>query len=370
MKRKLVILLAGLVILSGYQACSSWAFGNGGARMERMENSPQYREGKFRNAVEWKQPSLWKSLSMIPEFFFAENQRTPEAPLPVRRVDLREFGRPGRGRLNATWLGHSSLMINIDGFRLLSDPVFEKKVSFFGPTRFNGEVPLDIEQIPQIDVVLISHNHYDHLNEFSIRHLSGRAAMFIVPLGLGAALEDWGVSGDKIAELDWWDEIQIDSRLMVAATPAQHFSGRGLTDRNETLWTSWVVAAPHHRIYISGDSGYFDGFRQIGDRYGPFDMTFLECGAYDEKWHPIHMFPEETVQAHIDLGGKVLHPIHWATFNLALHSWYEPMQRLRAAADSAGLLSATPIVGETTVYGSYIPDLRWWEETIARGSEK
>ena len=131
-----------------------------------------------------------------------------------------------------------------------------------------------------------------------------------------------------------------------------------------------MVEAPQHRIYISGDSGYFDGFRQIGDKYGPFAMTFLECGAYDERWRPIHMFPEETVQAHIDLGGEVLQPIHWATFNLALHAWYEPMQRLTAAADSAGVLTATPIVGETTVYGSYIPERRWWEDTIAQGRKE
>ena len=370
MKTALFILLIGLTVLSGYQACSSWLLSTRGVQMDKIENSSQYQDGKFRNVVEWEEPSFAEYASTTWDFLFADNQRTPAVPLAVREVDLARFDRSQKDRLKVTWLGHSSLMIDIDGYRILSDPVFEKKISFFGPTRYNGEMPLDIERLTEIDVVMISHNHYDHLNEFSIRHLSGRAAMFIVPLGLGAALEDWGVSGDKIAELDWWDEIQIDSRLMVAATPAQHFSGRGLTDRNETLWTSWVVAAPHHRIYISGDSGYFDGFRQIGDRYGPFDMTFLECGAYDEKWHPIHMFPEETVQAHIDLGGKVLHPIHWATFNLALHSWYEPMQRLRAAADSAGLLSATPIVGETTVYGSYIPDLRWWEETIARGSEK
>ena len=370
MKVTLFILLIGLFVLSAYHACSSQGGVSRGAQMAEIENSPQYQDGKFRNAVEWEQPSFTEYASTTWDFLFADNQRTPAAPLPVREVDLAKFGSRQKDQLNVTWLGHSSLMISIDGYRILSDPVFAKKVSLFGPTRYNGEVPLDIERLPAIDLVLISHNHYDHLNEFSIRHLSGRTAMFIVPLGLKAALEDWDVPGDKIAELDWWDEAQVDNGLRVAATPAQHFSGRGLTDRDETLWTSWVVEAPHHRIYISGDSGYFDGFKQIGDQYGPFDMTFLECGAYDEKWRPIHMFPEETVQAHIDLRGKVLHPIHWATFNLALHAWYEPMQRLTAAADSAGVLTATPVVGETTVYGSYIPARRWWENTMARGSEK
>ena len=370
MKRRFAVPLVGLVILSGYHVCSSWVYGAGGARMESIESSPQYREGKFRNASEWELPPLWKSVTMIPKFLFADNQRTPESPLPVRRVDLTEFGRSGRGRLNATWLGHSSLMINIDGVRLLSDPVLEKKVSIFGPTRFNGEVPLDIGLIPAVDVVLISHDHYDHLNEFSIRHLSDRTALFVVPLGVGERLKAWGVPPEKVRELDWWQELRVAEGLMIAATPAQHFSGRGLMDRDETLWTSWVVHGPDHRIYISGDSGYFDGFEQIGKRYGPFDMTFLECGAYDERWHPLHLFPEETVQAHLDLQGKVLHPIHWATFNLGLHAWHEPMQRLRAAADAAGVVAATPVVGETTVYGAAVPEERWWEPMmVARGGE-
>ncbi len=170
---------------------------------------------------------------------------------------------------------------------------------------------------------------------------------------------------DKIIELDWWEEYKVDENLLIAATPAQHFSGRGLTDRDETLWASWVIRAPHHKIYFSGDSGYFDGFKKIGEKYGPFDMTFLETGAYNEKWHHIHMYPEETVQAHVDLRGRVLHPIHWATFNLSLHSWYDPMERLTKAADSLEVVTSTPVVGETTIYDGYIPQKKWWEEVLA-----
>jgi L-ascorbate metabolism protein UlaG (beta-lactamase superfamily) len=256
-------------------------------------------------------------------------------------------------------------MINIDGYKIMTDPVFEKSVSFFGPTRYNGEVPLEIENLPMIDVVIISHNHYDHLNKSSIEMLNEKTEKFIVPLSVGAELEDSGVPRDKIIELDWWDEYRVNNNLLIVATPAQHFSGRGLTDRDETLWASWVVKAPNHKIYFSGDSGYFDGFKQIGEKYGPFDITFLETGAYNEKWHHIHMYPEETVQAHIDLQGNVLHPIHWATFNLSLHTWYDPMERLTKSAESLGVLAATPVVGETTILGEYIPTNKWWNEVLA-----
>ena len=303
-------------------------------------------------------------------FLFTQNSRTPKSELPSRPVELAHFNHRGDNQLRATWLGHSSLMINIDGFRLLTDPVFEKRVSILGPTRFNGEVPLEIDQLPEIDAVIISHDHYDHLNKFSIRVLKDRARRFIVPIGVGARLEKWGVSDRKIIELDWWQEHRLSDGLMVAATPAQHFSGRGLTDRNQTLWASWVIESHHHRIFFSGDTGYFDGFKRIGAVYGPFDMTFIECGAYNPAWADVHLFPEQTVQAHLDLRGMLLHPIHWGTFNLSLHPWYDPMERLTAAAARWGVPTATPIVGDTTIIGesNRIPTAHWWrlaEQTTA-----
>ncbi len=219
----------------------------------------------------------------------------------------------------------------------------------------------------EIDVVLISHNHYDHLNKYSIKHLSSRTKRFIVPLGVGAQLEKWDVPGEKITEMDWWEEVQIDSNLMIAATPTQHFSGRGLTDRNKTLWASFVIKGPQHKIYFGGDSGYFEGFGKIGEKYGPFDITFLECGAYNKAWEPIHMLPEQTAQAHLDLKGKVLHPIHWGTFNLSLHSWFEPMQRFTRAAASLDIVRATPIVGGTVVFDQHLASEKWWENLAEAG---
>ncbi|TFG99546.1 MAG: hypothetical protein E4H13_08775 [Calditrichales bacterium] len=289
------------------------------------------------------------------------NQRTPDVLLPSQLVDLSFFSDPKDNQLNVTWLGHSSLMINMDGIKILTDPVFEKSVSFFGPSRYNGDLPLNPELLPEIDLVLISHNHYDHLNEFSIKLLKEKTARFIVPLAVGAELENWGVPRAKIIELDWGDEIFLTRGLKITATPSQHFSGRGLMDRDESLWVSFVLKSANYKVFYGGDSGYFDGFKQIGESYGPFDMTFLECGAYNEKWHHIHMFPEETVQAHLDLKGKILHPIHWGTFNLSLHPWFEPMKRLSTAADSLGVRTATPIVGQTTDYDRYVPIKKWWE---------
>lgn len=333
--------------------------------MSKIEKSLHYKEGKFTNYHHWEQPSFFEFLSTGWDFLFGGDQRTPDGVLPRQTVDLQYFNDPGNDQLNVTWLGHSSLMINIDGYRILTDPVFEKSVSLFGPTRYNGSVPLSIKDLSRIDLVIISHNHYDHLNKPSIEMLKEKTNLFIVPLAVGKELEDWGVRRDKIVELDWWEEYHFDDQLLIVSTPAQHFSGRGLTDRDETLWASFVVKTAKHNIYYSGDSGYFDGFKQIGQKYGPFDMAFIETGAYNEKWHHIHMFPEETVQAGIDLGCQVLHPIHWATFNLSLHSWFDPMKRLSAAAESAGIITATPIVGETTIFGEYIPQNKWWEEIIA-----
>jgi L-ascorbate metabolism protein UlaG (beta-lactamase superfamily) len=330
----------------------------------QITGSPQYKEGKFNDMGNAMDMSFADYASTTWDFLFTRNHRTPDTELPLKPVDLSHLNNIDSNQLNVTWLGHSSLMINIDGYKILTDPVFEKRVSIFGPTRFNGDVPLDIRQIPQVDAVIISHDHYDHLNKFSVQLLIEKSKKFIVPLAVGARLVDWGVPEDKIVELDWWQEYSLDQKLMVAATPAQHFSGRGITDRNKTLWASWVIRTPFHKIFFSGDSGYFGGFKQIGDKYGPFDMTFIECGAYGKSWPKVHMFPEQTVQAHQDLKGNVLHPIHWGTFNLALHPWYEPMERLTAAARLNMVKIATPVVGETTVYSSSIPTARWWAQAM------
>ena len=365
MKLKIIsCIIAGITILQCMNTDTEVVGNSGLTLTSRIEGSPQYKNGKLNDMGNALDMSFTDYVSTTWDFLFTSNHRTPDTELPIKQIDLSPFNNQDSNRLNVTWLGHSSLMINIDGYKILTDPVFEKRISVFGPTRFNGDVPLDIQQIPKIDAVIISHDHYDHLNKYSVQRLTEKSEKFIVPLEVGALLADWGVPRDKIVELNWWQEYRLDQTLMVAATPAQHFSGRGITDRNKTLWASWVIKTPSHNLFFSGDSGYFGGFKQIGDKYGPFDMTFVECGAYGEGWPKVHMFPEQTVQAHLDLKGSVLHPIHWGTFNLALHPWYEPMVRLTAAAKLNNVKTATPVVGETTLYGMIIPETRWWEHAM------
>ena len=361
MKRIIISIIAGVAIMPCMQSIAPADPPVGQSIQRSRGGSFDHQNGRDPGAENGLNMTLADVATTTWDFLFNGRDRTPPGRLPSKPVDLAHLAFTDRDHLSVTWLGHSSLLINIGGHVMLTDPVFEKRVSVFGPTRFQGDVPLEVDALPEIEVVILSHDHYDHLNKHTVRFLKDKARRFVVPLGVGARIADWGVPRDRIVELDWWDEYRSDPDLMVAATPAQHFSGRGLTDRNRTLWASWVIRTPSRTLFFSGDSGYFDGFKQIGDRYGPFDMTFIECGAYDRSWAAVHMFPEQTVQAHLDLRGNVLHPIHWGTFNLALHPWYEPMQRLSAAAESSQVRVATPVLGDTTVYGKTLPDARWWE---------
>lgn len=258
-------------------------------------------------------------------------------------------------------LGHSSVLLKLDGGLWLTDPVFSKRASpvqWFGPKRFHP-VPLEVDALPDIEGVIISHDHYDHLDKATIKRIHTKVKHFIVPLGVDKHLIEWGVPGQKIHALDWWQTIDIKN-VSLTATPAQHFSGRGLFDRNHTLWASWVIKTDKHSVFFSGDGGYFDGFKLIGERFGPFDLTLMETGAYDRNWADIHMLPEQSVQAHIDLQGKVLMPIHNSTFDLALHPWYEPLERLAASAEKNGVEIATPIIGEKVFLDSPRNNIAWW----------
>ncbi|MBT7261377.1 MAG: hydrolase [Desulfobacula sp.] len=359
----ITLILTGAVVMtfSNLSAASNTA--SPSSNSDRIKLSPQYQNGKFKGDKEAMTMTVKDYIASTWRFLFEKNNQTPKGPLPTRPVDLSYFNTKTKDQLNSTWLGHSSLMINMNGYKILTDPVFEKKVSMVGPTRFNGELPLNPEKLADIDVVIISHDHYDHLNKYSIMLLIPVTKYFVVPLAIGERIAAWGVPENKIITLDWWENFLFDDNLFITATPAQHFSGRGMFDRNETLWASWVIKSKDFNIFYSGDSGYFKGFKKIGEKFGPFDMTFMECGAYDEMWRPVHMFPEETAQAHIDLKGNILHPIHWGTFNLALHPWYEPMQRLMEAADSHGIKVATPMAGQSIIYGRDNLGFSWWKDS-------
>lgn len=359
------LLTLGIII----QSCSAAFYDNDDVKMEKIEESYQYQDGKFTNYREFDGMGFWGMFPVMWDFIFTGNDRSPDAELPVKQIDFSKIENQPADKLQVTWVGHSSQIINIDGKIVLTDPIYENSTAFMGPSRYNGDVPMNIDELPEIDLVLISHNHYDHLNTWTLEQIHKKVKHFVVPLMVGAELEDCGIPRDKITELDWWKEVILFDSLLVALTPAQHFSGRGLFDRDETLWGSFVVKGKYHSFYFSGDSGYFDGFKYIGNKYGPFDITFMECGAYNEKWSNIHMMPEETVQAHINVKGKVLHPIHWGTFNLALHPWYEPMVRVKAKADSLGIKLSTPIIGETIEINENLDTYPWWEEIIMKNSK-
>ncbi len=347
------------------KSCSTTRYNTEDAQMKKIDRSKQYKRDKFVNYTpNGLDMSFSNMLSTGWKFLVGGTDRTPDEELPVKQVDFKKITIANNDELKVTWVGHSSQIINLDGIIVLTDPVFEKSTTIMGPTRFNGDVPLNIDELPEIDLVVISHNHYDHLNAYTIEIIHSKVKQFVVPLMVGAELENFGVPRGKIIELDWWDEITLFENFLVALTPTQHFSGRSIFDRNESLWGSFVIQGPHHKIYFSGDSGYFKGFKEIGDKYGPFDLTMMECGAYNKRWQYVHMLPEESAQAHLDLRGKIMQPMHWGTFNLALHAWYDPIMRITKAADSLGIKLSTPIVGETITIDENLNTENWWEPLI------
>ncbi|SFD70138.1 L-ascorbate metabolism protein UlaG, beta-lactamase superfamily [Paenibacillus catalpae] len=330
----------------------------------RMLRSSQYKKGKFVNLIPTSMDmSMRDYLSILGEFVKGTPGAKPEKALAAEPVDPRSQQSPHLAKVS--WFGHSALLLELDGKRLLFDPMLGRSPSPFswaGGKRFSDKPPIEIEDLPAIDAVLFSHDHYDHLDYSSIMRLKEKVGHFFVPLGVGAHLERWGVAPDRIEEFDWWDEI-VWEKLVLACTPARHFSGRGLMDRNRTLWCSWVILGRETRIFFSGDSGYGPHFKQIGDKYGPFDLTLMECGQYDKRWAAIHMMPEETVQAHLDVKGKVMIPIHWAAFKLALHDWRDPVERAVHKAKELQVKIATPRIGESVVIGvDTFPTSEWWRE--------
>ncbi len=326
-------------------------------------DSSHYEKGAYVNANPEIKQDLSKLGSILKRYLFEKRVDPVPTQVPLKPINSASLTLDSE---NAVYrLGHSSILLKLQGKVWLIDPVFSKRASFvqwMGPKRFHS-VPLDLNNLPDIEGVIISHDHYDHLDKQSIKQLNEKVAHFIVPLGVDNHLTSWGIPAEKIHSLDWWQTLQVGD-VNFTATPAQHFSGRGLFDGNETLWASWVIKTDKHSLFFSGDSGYFDGFKLIGERFGPFDITMMETGAYDINWPDIHMLPEESVQAHIDLKGKVLMPIHNGTFDLALHPWYEPFERITAAAAEKNVTIATPIMGEALLLNQPRKNQRWWQRML------
>jgi L-ascorbate metabolism protein UlaG (beta-lactamase superfamily) len=300
--------------------------------------------------------------TLLRRYLFEKGERAPRRPLGPFRADAAVLAAPvPAAALRASWLGHSTVLLEVDGRRFLTDPVWSQRASpssLVGPKRFFAP-PLALADVPPLDGIILSHDHYDHLDPAAIRALAGRTARFYCPLGVGAHLRRWGVPAAKISELTWWEEVAVAPDFKLTATPARHFSGRGL-GRDGTLWASWVLQGPQHRVFFGGDSGPFDeAFRQIGERFGLFDLVMLEIGAADAEWADIHLGPDEALRAHQLLGGGPLLPLHWGTFNLALHAWRQPVERLlEAAAPTVPLLLPAP--GQRVEVAAGPLNSQWW----------
>ncbi|QKI88612.1 MBL fold metallo-hydrolase [Thiomicrorhabdus xiamenensis] len=322
-----------------------------------------YQDGVFASAMDQQNLGFTETSKILWELFVQDTQGLePEnGQIPVHRLSREDLLAMPEG--SVVRFVHSTLLFRLDNRFVLTDPVFSERTSpvpFFGPKRFH-DLPITLDEMPFIDILILSHNHYDHLDEPTLRALKDRIGHVYTTLGIKSHLLNLGFDPSQVSELDWWEAAENDT-LKITVAPAQHFSGRGLFDRNKTLWASWVIKSAQYNLYFGADSGYFDGFREIGERLGPFDMTFLENGAYNQRWRKIHMMPEETVQAHLDLGGKWLFPIHNGSFKLSMHPWKEPFERISKAAAGKGVKATFPIMGEVTSLQNPAGQSAWWQQ--------
>jgi len=332
-----------------------------GARLERIKKSPNYVNGSFVNLVDT--PVMAPNTNYFKlalEYFKKVENKEPNFTLPSVKTDLKV---PPTTRPTLTYFGHSAYLIQIDGNNILMDPALSKRISpvqWFGAENYAGTHVYEVKDLPSIDFVILSHDHYDHMDYETLKQFAGKPTKFIVPLGVGAHLEHWGILPGNIVELDWWDKTNLMKGVELTATPARHFSGRSL-NRGKSLWASYVLQTDKYKLFLGGDSGYEKHFAEIGEKFGPFDLAILECGQYNEMWPFIHMMPEQTAQAGIDLGAKVIWPVHWGKFTLALHPWNESPKRISKKAEELRLKLTTPVIGEQIIIPTTYPNRNWWE---------
>ncbi|WCL48591.1 MBL fold metallo-hydrolase [Leptospira sp. GIMC2001] len=353
-----------------FNNCSAFGKDPFGAHQEKIQKSPNFDSTKeqFVN----RRPNILDEmrekqnmLSLTWKFFFGgSDYKTPTEKLPEVKPDMVEFLKPSDG-IKFIWFGHSSFLVNIDGKILLFDPVFSESAAPFSfiVKRFQDAV-IKLEELPNIDYIIISHDHYDHLDMETIQFFAEKQTKFITPLGVTSHIKDWGIAEDRLMELDWWESLNIGG-VEIVCTPAQHFSGRKCSNGNKTLWGSWVIIGKSERFYFSGDSGYDVHFKNIGDKYGPFEIAFIENGQYNELWREVHVLPEETGQAFLDLKGKRLVPVHWGMFDLSLHSWYEPIEELEKQAELKNINLLTPKFGQIVYTKRDNIFERWWKAFLS-----
>ena len=342
-------------------------FGGKATKEQQIEyaKSKHYKEGKFiNNGGVSMEMTIKDTFKAIGSMFQSDPKSKPNKNIDVQKIDSLNIAQY-KSNTRFIWFGHSTFLLQINNKNLLIDPMFGEVPApnpLLGTKRFSKELPIEVEKLPKIDAVLITHDHYDHLDYESIQKLKDKVAMFYTPLGVGIHLLEWGVKKEQIIELDWWQEIELDD-LVLKCTPAQHFSGRGFTDREKTLWSSWIVQSENENLFFSGDSGYAPHFKEIGAKYGPFDFAFIECGQYNELWPLVHMFPEETAQAGLDVNAKMIMPIHWGAFKLASHSWTDPVERLAKKAKELNIDMLIPKIGEPIeIKNIPIENSIWWKK--------
>ncbi|MBC8214987.1 MAG: MBL fold metallo-hydrolase [Candidatus Marinimicrobia bacterium] len=363
-----ITLIIGLIVIFGalFMSCNP-QFGKHATKkqIEEYAKLEYFKNGKFINL----NPSpmdinYWK---MIKEWTKNAPNRNPSNDIIVEKIDSTTIENHNADITQLTWFGHSTFLLEIDGKKILIDPMLSKTlspISFLGAKRYSNNIPIEAENLPFIDAVILSHDHYDHLDYKTIKQIKNKVGEFYAPLGVGNHLKSWGVNEENITELNWWESVEFDS-ISFVCTPARHFSGRGLFDRASTLWCSWVIKGSKDNIYFSGDSGYDTHFKKIGEKYGPFDISLLECGQYNEDWKLLHMMPEETALAAIDLKSKLAMPIHWGAFTIALHDWNEPVERMLKKANELNLSVTTPKIGESVILGKdTFPTEKWWKNYI------
>jgi len=352
------MLLAGVAVMSTH--CTAVGARPTGERLERVMRSPQWHHGRFENPqAEWAD-TTGSYLRLLGR---SEPDTRPSAPIETVSPT---YAVPPASGLAVTWFGHSSALVEIDGVNVLIDPLWSARASpvgWLGPARWFAP-PTKLETLP-VDVVVISHDHYDHLDYESIVTLKGTRARFVVPLGIGAHLEQWGIQRERITELDWWESTQVGG-LQIAATPARHASGREFTKSNRTLWAGFAFIGTGHRVWYSGDTGFHDEFAHIGERFGPFDVTLVESGQYDPNWPDVHLGPELAVEAHRRVRGAALLPVHWGALQLAPHPWIEPVERVLVAAACLDVEVLTPRPGERVEPTTHPPMKRWWPNAAWR----
>jgi len=357
----ILIVIGGVVFLKSFVP-----FGGkiAGERLKRVQASPRYHDGKFVNTLPQPSVTAGEIWLYIREHLLEKQVRVPPSAIPISVVPPASLQTQPPSGLRATWLGHSTVYLEIDDLRLLTDPIFSERASPFnsmGPKRFHPP-PVALADLPKIDVVLISHDHPDHLDMDTVKYLSSKGAHFFVPLGVGAHFDRWGVPKGQVTELDWWESAKAGN-LTIICTPAQHYSGRRGFDYKATLWSSWSVIGPEHKVFYSGDTGYSDHFQKIGNQLGPFDLSLIKIGLYGPgaSWIYSHIDPEDAVRAHLAIKARRMLPVHWGTFNIALHDWDEPIKRAVRAAKENSVDLVTPRVGEIVTAGEPFESVSWWE---------